>query len=115
MSPVKGSTRSTFRVASNGLVVGDDIVVHSWESRVLIDIKTIVGSASFGRISSTGCVALRFIDLGTKDGSTTETFSVIFESGISVVISLAESYTSFNGHILVIETLIEKSIRVGTA
>lgn len=31
------------------------------------------------------------------------------------MLTLAESYTSFNGHILVVGTLVKKSIRVGTA
>jgi hypothetical protein len=77
LSPVERSTSSTFRVASNGLVVWNDAIIHSGESRILVDVETIVGSARFRRISRTWCIALGFVDLGAIDGSTAETFGCI--------------------------------------
>lgn len=97
------------------MVIRDDAVVDHREGGILVDVQTIVGTASLGRVTRAGHIALALIDLRTVDGSSTETLGIVFETSVSVIVAFAESNTCLDGHVLGIGTLVKESIWIRIA
>ena len=98
LSPGQRATGCAFGITSHGLVVGNGRVIHSREGGVLVDRNDIVSSTDLVGITSAWKVAVGVVDLRSVDGSTAETFTVILQSGVFVVVSFTESNTGLNGH-----------------